>query len=52
MQVAFNVDYLLDVLRVLATETYRISMTEAGSSALIQAQGDESAIYVVMPMKL
>ena len=52
MQVAFNVDYLLAVLRVLATETYRISMTEAGSSALIQAQGDESAIYVVMPMKL
>ena len=52
MQLAFNVDYLLDVLRVLATETFRISMAEAGSSALMEADGDESAIYVVMPMKL
>lgn len=52
MQVAFNVDYLLDVLRALATETYRISMAEAGSSALIEAKGDKSAVYVVMPMKL
>ncbi len=52
MQLGFNVDYLLDVLRVLGTDEWRMSLVEAGSSALLEAEGDDSAVYVVMPMKI
>lgn len=52
VQLAFNPDYLLDVTRVLGTETVRLGMAEAGSSALVEAVGDESALYVVMPMRI
>lgn len=52
MQLGFNVGYLQDVLRVLGSETIRISMAEPGSSALMEADGDGSAVYVVMPMKI
>ena len=52
VQLAFNPDYLLDVTRVLGTKTVRLGMAEAGSSALIEAVGDESALYVVMPMRI
>ena len=52
VQLAFNPDYLLDVARVLGTETVRLSTAEAGSSALIEAVGDDSALYVVMPMRV
>jgi len=52
MQVGFNVVYLQDVLRVVGSESIRISMAEPGSSALMQGEGDESALYVVMPMKI
>ena len=52
MQLAFNIGYLQDVLRAIGTETIRISMAEPGTSALMEGEGDESAVYVVMPMKI
>ncbi len=52
MQLGFNVGYLQDVLRAVGSETIRISMAEPGSSALMEGEGDESAVYVVMPMKI
>jgi len=52
MQLGFKVGYLQDVLRVVGSGTIRISMAEAGSSALMEGEGDESAVYVVMPMKI
>ncbi len=52
MQLGFNVGYLQDVLRAIGSETVRISMAEPGSSALMEGEGDESAVYVVMPMKI
>ena len=52
MQLGFNVVYLQDVLRVVGSESIRISMAEPGSSALMEGEGDESALYVVMPMKI
>lgn len=51
-QLAFNPDYLLDVIRVLSTETVRLSTAEVGSSALMEADGDDSALYVIMPMRI
>jgi DNA polymerase-3 subunit beta len=52
MEIGFNVTYLLDVLGVLQTENVRLSVSDANSSALIEGMGNESAVYVVMPMRL
>ncbi len=52
LEIGFNVSYLLDVLGVLDTESFRLSVSEANSSALIEGIGNESAVYVVMPMRL
>jgi DNA polymerase-3 subunit beta len=38
LEIGFNVSYLQDVLGVLATETVRISVSDANSSALIEGQ--------------
>ncbi len=52
IEVGFNVSYLLDVLGVIRAEQVRIDLVDAQSSALIRAVGDDSARYVVMPMRL
>ncbi len=52
LEIGFNVSYLLDVLGVLQTENVRLSVSDANSSALIEGIGNESAVYVVMPMRL
>lgn len=52
LEIGFNVSYLLDVLNVLDTEDVKLSVSDANSSALIEGVGNESAVYVVMPMRL
>jgi len=52
LEIGFNVSYLLDVLGVLDTDAVRLSVSDANSSALIEGVGNESAVYVVMPMRL
>jgi DNA polymerase-3 subunit beta len=52
LEIGFNVSYLLDVLGVLDTESIRLSVSDANSSALIEGIGNDSAVYVVMPMRL
>jgi len=52
LEIGFNVSYLLDVLGVLRTEDVRLSVSDANSSALIEGVGNDSATYVVMPMRL
>lgn len=52
MEIGFNVSYLQDVLNVLETDEVRLSVADANSSALIEGVGNESAVYVVMPMRL
>ncbi len=51
-EIGFNVSYLQDVLGVLNTETVRVSVADANSSALIEGPGADDAVYVVMPMRL
>lgn len=51
-EIGFNVSYLLDVLNVLETEQIKLSVSDANSSALIEGEGEEAAVYVVMPMRL
>ena len=52
LEIGFNVSYLLDVLGVLNTEEVQLSVSDANSSALIEGTGHDSAVYVVMPMRL
>ena len=52
MEIGFNVSYLLDVLNVLKSEKVRVDFIDSNSSCLIQDPADETARYVVMPMRL
>jgi DNA polymerase-3 subunit beta len=52
IEIGFNVGYLQDILSVLNTETVRIAFTDANSSALVEGDGAEDAVFVVMPMRL
>ncbi len=52
MEVGFNVSYLLDVLNALKCKQVRMRLTDASSSCLIEDVDDNSAEYVIMPMRL
>lgn len=52
LEVGFNVSYIIDVLNVLSGEEARFTLSDANSSALIEDPAKESAVYVVMPMRL
>ncbi len=53
LEIGFNVSYLVDVLGALSSNNVKITLGDANSSALIEADEDGSdAVYVVMPMRL
>lgn len=53
LEMGFNVSYLIEVLGVLRSEQVNITLSDSNSSALIQdADVDNNALYVVMPMRL
>lgn len=52
MEVGFNVSYILDVLNALKCNRVRMRLTDASSSCLIEDCEDNSAEYVIMPMRL
>lgn len=52
LEIGFNVSYLQDVLGALSTESVRLSVSDANSSALIESAGAADSVYVVMPMRL
>jgi DNA polymerase-3 subunit beta len=52
LEIGFNVSYLQDVLSALTTESVRLSVSDANSSALIEGPGAADCVYVVMPMRL
>ena len=54
LEIGFNVTYLLDALNAIDTDTVQIAMSDANSSCLITAVGEQVAEckYVVMPMRL
>tara|TARA_B100000925_G_scaffold138209_1_gene103503 strand:- start:2184 stop:3305 length:1122 start_codon:yes stop_codon:yes gene_type:complete len=52
MEIGFNVNYILDVLNVLADENVKMSLADANSSALIESEEDPESVFVVMPMRL
>lgn len=52
VELGFNANYLLEALGAMRTDRTVITLTDAQSSGLLQAEGDDSARYVVMPMRL
>jgi DNA polymerase-3 subunit beta len=50
--IGFNVTYLLDVLHVLDCDEVEMYLSDANSSALMNAPGTTNCRYVVMPMRL
>jgi DNA polymerase-3 subunit beta len=52
LEIGFNVSYLLDVLAVLSGEQVKLSLSDPGSSALLEEADSGDSIYVVMPMRL
>lgn len=52
LEVGFNVSYLLDVMTVTKDESVRITLADTNSSALIEEESNQDAMYVVMPMRL
>lgn len=52
IEVAFNVNYLLDVLNVLGSEQIQIVLKDANSSCMLRDQGSDQSKYVIMPMRL
>ena len=52
IEVAFNVNYLLDVLNVLNSEQIQIVLKDSNSSCMLRDEGTEQSKYVIMPMRL
>jgi DNA polymerase-3 subunit beta len=52
LEMGFNVSYLIDVLSTLGSQNVKITLSDANSSALIEADEGSEALYVVMPMRL
>ena len=52
VEIGFNVSYLLDVLGVLSGERIKLSLSDPGSSALLEESEEGDSLYVVMPMRL
>ncbi|MFZ4761314.1 MAG: DNA polymerase III subunit beta [Alphaproteobacteria bacterium] len=52
MEIGFNSRYLLDIAAQLDGGGCRFSMSDSGSPTVIGAANDESALYVLMPMRV
>ncbi len=52
IQIAFNAEYLTDVLSVISSDTVVWELTGPLSSGLLKGSDDPDYLYVVMPMQL
>ncbi len=52
LAVGFNVNYLLDGLSALSSETVELCLKDANSSCLVKAPQDSHARHVIMPLRL
>ena len=52
LQIGFNVTYLQDAISATKGQRVQITFSDANSSCLVHAEGDERSKYVVMPMRL
>jgi len=52
VEVGFNPQFVLEVLKVIDEEKVRMELKDAQSSGLIIPEGNEKFLYVVMPVRL
>jgi len=52
LEIGFNVNYLLDVLSILGSETVRLTLSDSNSSVLLEGIDEGDCLYVVMPMRM
>jgi len=52
LEIGFNSRYLLDILAQVEGETARVEFNDAASPTIVQDPGDNSALYVLMPMRV
>ena len=52
LEIGFNSRYLLDITEQIAGAEARFLMADAGSPTLVRDGADESALYVLMPMRV
>ncbi|MBC7286829.1 MAG: DNA polymerase III subunit beta [Armatimonadetes bacterium] len=52
MDIAFNARYLLDALDAMGSDRIRIDLTGPHSAGAITPEGDDTYLYVLMPMQL
>jgi len=52
LEIGFNAKYLLDVAAQLNDGDVRFIMADAGSPSVVREIGDDTALYVLMPMRV
>jgi DNA polymerase-3 subunit beta len=52
IEIGFNVNYLLDALGAIESETVNLAVVDSNSSCLLTEPGKDDCKYVVMPMRL
>lgn len=52
IKIAFNINYLIDIIGVIENENLTMSLLDGNSSCLIYDADNESSRYIVMPMNI
>jgi DNA polymerase-3 subunit beta len=52
LEIGFNAKYLLDIAGQLESETAHFQLADPGSPTMVKDDGDEGALYVLMPMRV
>lgn len=52
LDIGFNARYLLDIATQIGGETTRVVLADAGAPALVEDTADQSALFVLMPMRV
>lgn len=52
MEIGFNARYLLDILQQVEGEGVRFALADSTAPAVVQDTAEESALYVLMPMRV
>jgi DNA polymerase-3 subunit beta len=52
LEIGFNARYLLDIAGQLEGEEARFMLADPGSPTMVKDAGDDSALYVLMPMRV
>jgi DNA polymerase-3 subunit beta len=52
LEIGFNARYLLDIAGQLESETAHFQLADPGSPTMVKDEGDQGALYVLMPMRV